>query len=127
MKRDHHPRSRGPEFLVDLAEQITQVLNTEVGIKHEAAEIAAWMVSEHMAFHWGGQNIYFPQGVSIKINRRNLAIWEAFNGNNVSELAQQHGVSEQCIYGIIKAMRKSETARRQCQLFDETDLLPEPS
>ncbi|MBG4648123.1 hypothetical protein I5F68_30295 [Pseudomonas aeruginosa] len=70
-----------------------------------------------MAAHWGGQNIYFPMGLSIKLSRRDRQIYDKFNGHNQSDLAREFGVSLQWVYKIIKAVRKEEIARRQVDMF----------
>jgi Mor family transcriptional regulator len=69
-----------------------------------------------MAGHWGGQNIYFPMGLSYKLSQRDQAIYNEFNGINHSELARKHHVSLQWIYKIVKTVQKEETlsAKRIC-------------
>lgn len=72
-----------------------------------------------LAAHWGGQNIYFPMGLSYKLSQRDRQIYDDFTGANHSELARKYGVSLQWIYKIVKTVRQEEMARRQGALFTE--------
>jgi len=72
-----------------------------------------------MAAHWGGQNIYFPMGLSYKLSQRDRQIYDDFTGANHSELARKYGVSLQWIYKIVKTVRQEEMARRQGAVFAE--------
>jgi Mor family transcriptional regulator len=110
-------RSKGPELLTDLTEHIAVALVELVSMEADAARHVAQEVSDRMAAHWGGQNLYFPMGLSVKLSRRDRQIYEEFNGTNHSELARKHGVSLQWIYKIVKAVRKDEIARRQVDMF----------
>lgn len=110
-------RSKGPELLIDLAHHVTVILVELLGIEQDRAEQVGREVADRMAAHWGGQNIYFPMGLSLKLSRRDRQIWEEFNGHNHSELARKHGVSLQWIYKIIKAVRQEEINKRQADMF----------
>ena len=57
-------KSKGPELLVDLAEQCALALNESAGLDKDRAEQVGREIAERMASHWGGQNIYFPMGLS---------------------------------------------------------------
>lgn len=110
-------RSKGPELLIDLTEHIAIALAELVSMESAKAQHVAKEVSDRMAAHWGGQNIYFPMGQSIKLSRRDRQIYDDFNGSNHSDLARKYGVSLQWIYKIVKAVRKEEIARRQGDMF----------
>jgi Mor family transcriptional regulator len=83
----------------------------------EQAEQLGREIADRMAGHWGGQNIYFPMGLSYKLSQRDQAIYNEFNGINHSELARKHHVSLQWIYKIVKTVQKEETAKRQTDMF----------
>ena len=70
-----------------------------------------------MATHWGGQNIYFPMGLSYILSKRDRQIYAEFNGNNHSELARKYGISLQWVYKLIKTVHKEEMATRQQDMF----------
>jgi Mor family transcriptional regulator len=111
-------RSKGPELLIDLAQHVAHALGELIDVDSEQAEHVGKEVADRMAAHWGGQNIYFPMGLSIKLSRRDRQIYDDFNGSNQSELARKYGVSLQWVYKIIKAVRKEDIARRQGDMFD---------
>jgi Mor family transcriptional regulator len=110
-------RSKGPELLIDLTEHIAIALAELVSMESAKAQHVAKEVSDRMAAHWGGQNIYFPMGQSIKLSRRDRQIYDDFNGSNHSDLARKYGVSLQWIYKIVKAARKEAIAHRQGDMF----------
>jgi Mor family transcriptional regulator len=110
-------KSKGPELLVDLAENVAQGLIELLKVDSEVAEHAGREIANRMAAHWGGQNIYFPMGLTYKLSQRDHQIFEEFNGQNHSELARKYGVSLQWIYKIVKAVRQEEIAKRQGALF----------
>ncbi len=115
MKEDF--KSKGPELLVDLAQHVAHALVELAGLSEEKANQIGREVADRMAAHWGGQNIYFPMGLSYKLSQRDHQIYEEFMGNNHSDLARKYNVSLQWIYKIIKAVHKEEIARRQGALF----------
>ena len=110
-------RSKGPELLADLADHVTAVLVEQAHIEQAEAEAVATEIANRMASHWGGQNVYFPMGLSYRLSRRDREIYDEFNGTNHSDLARKYGVSLQWIYKIVKAVRQEETARRQGDMF----------
>lgn len=110
-------RSKGPELLVDLAQHVAASVVELAGLGSDRAEQVGREVAERMASHWGGQNIYFPMGLSYKLSQRDRQIFDEFTGSNHSELARKYGVSLQWIYKIIKTVRQEEVARRQAALF----------
>ncbi|RAS18902.1 Mor family transcriptional regulator [Microvirgula sp. AG722] len=110
-------KSKGPELLVDLAQHTAVALTELLGIEPARAEQAGREIADRMAAHWGGQNIYFPMGLSYKLSQRDQQIYDAFNGTNHSDLARKYGVSLQWIYKIVKTVRQEETARRQGDMF----------
>ena len=110
-------KSKGPELLVDLAQHVAFTLAELVGLDEEKAEQAGREIANRMAAHWGGQNIYFPMGLTYKLSQRDQQIFDEFNGTNHSDLARKYGVSLQWIYKIVKTVRQEETARRQGDMF----------
>jgi Mor family transcriptional regulator len=114
-------RSKAPELLTDLTEHIAVALCELVSMEAGKAEHVAKEVTERMAAHWGGQNVYFPMGQSVQLSRRDRQIYDGFNGTNHSELARKYGVSLQWIYKIVKAVRKQEIATRQGDMFGPID------
>lgn len=112
-------KSKGPELLVDLAEQCALALKESAGLADEKATQVGREIADRMAAHWGGQNIYFPMGLSYKLSQRDRQIFDDFTGANHSELARKYGVSLQWIYKIVKTVRQEEITRRQGDMFAE--------
>lgn len=111
-------KSKEPELLVDLAEQCSVALRETAGMDKDKAEQVGREIADRMASHWGGQNIYFPMGLSYKLSQRDRQIYDDFTGSNHSELARKYGVSLQWIYKIVKTVRQEEMARRQGDMFN---------
>lgn len=109
-------RSRGPELLVDLIATSTAAM-VEAGLDRGKAEGIAKEIAERMAAEWGGQCLYFPQGLALKLSRRDAQIYAEFTGSNHAELARKYHVSVQWIYKIVKSAAKAESARQQIELF----------
>ena len=111
-------KSKGAELLIDLAQHTSAALVEMLKVDQETAEHAGREIANRMAAHWGGQNIYFPMGLTYKLSQRDQQIYDDFNGQNHSELARKYGVSLAWIYKIVKAVRQEEMARRQGALFE---------
>ena len=112
-------RSKGPELLVDMIQHVTVALGELTEMDDSRAKQVAREIADRMAAHWGGQNIYFPMGLSYKLSQRDRQIYDDFTGANHSELARKYGVSLQWIYKIVKTVRQEEMARRQGAIFTE--------
>ncbi len=110
-------KSKGPELLVDLADHVSFTLVELLAMDQDKARQVGVEIADRMATHWGGQNVYFPMGLSYRLSRRDREIYDEFNGTNHSDLARKYGVSLQWIYKIVKAVRQEETARRQGDMF----------
>lgn len=77
-------KSRGAELLTDLAQHIALDLTKILSLEPTQAEQIGLHVAKRMAGHWGGQNIYFPMGLSDKLFKRDQQIYQEFNGVNHS-------------------------------------------
>lgn len=105
-----------PELLQDLADQIGLKL-VELGITPEKAADIGFASAEHMREHWGGQPIYLPKGVQYDFSRRDLEVFEKFNGHNHAALAREYNLTVMRIYQIVKAVRAELVKKRQGALF----------
>lgn len=112
-------KSKGPELLVDLADQCARALVDTMGMEKDKADQAGREIAERMAGHWGGQNIYFPMGLTMRLSQRDQEIYDAFTGDNHSDLARQFGVSVQWVYRILKIKKAEDVAARQHSLFPQ--------
>lgn len=108
-------RERAPEFLGDLMDHLSEVL-VDGGVDRDQAAVFALYAVVRLRHRWAKQLIYFAEGRAIDLHTRNKAIWDAFNGRNVDELAARYRVSRVWIYRIIEDMRRDELATRQGSL-----------
>lgn len=112
-------KSKGPELLADLAAHAAAISIELLNLDPDAAEQLGVELAERMAGHWGGQNLYFPMGLSLQLSKRDKQIYAEFDGMNHGDLARKYSVSVQWVYKIVKAARLAEMARRQEDLFTE--------
>lgn len=105
-----------PELLADLADQVAAKL-AELGTDMEKAADIGFAVAEHIRGNWSGQSLYLPKGVQYDISRRDIEIFERFNGTNHEALAREYNLTVMRIYQIIKAVRAALIAKRQGALF----------
>ncbi|MFS2300645.1 Mor transcription activator family protein [Pectobacterium versatile] len=106
-------RSKGPELLVELSQHVADTVKTVTELDPQTTELVGNAVAKHMMTVWGGQNVYFPMGISWRASQRDLQIYEEFDGRNHSALAKKYNVSLQWIYKIVRTMRKEELLAKQ--------------
>lgn len=116
-------KTRAPELLSDLADHARDVL-VKAGMG-DASNDLAWDLVERMTKVWGGQNLYFPRGLTFEQIRRDLTIYSEFNGTNQPQLAQKYHLSVQAVYEIIKTQRKRVLSEVQGDLFNTPSNMPE--
>lgn len=105
-----------PELLADLSDQVAVKL-TELGTDMEKAADIGFQVAEHIRKNWSGQSLYLPKGVQYDLSRRDVEIFERFNGHNHEALAREYNLTVMRIYQIVKAVRAALLAKRQGALF----------
>lgn len=105
-----------PQLIADLADKVAAAV-AKRGLDPEAAAQVGIEVADQMRADWGGQAIYFAKGCFIDINRRDLEIWEKFNGHNHAELAKEYDLSVVHLYRRIKSVGDAMRAKRQSDLF----------
>lgn len=91
-------------LLVELADAAADVLRGSVGLDHDLAEHAAYLIVRRICHITGGTQVYVPKEDSIARHERDDAIMAAWNGGNTRELARRFGLTENCI-GRILAQR----------------------
>ena len=105
-----------PELLADLADQ-TALQLVERGIDRQIAVDIGFAVAERIREHWGGQPIYLPKGVQYEFDKRDIEVFERFNGRNHSALAREYNLTVMRIYQIVKRVRAEMVKQRQSALF----------
>jgi len=99
----------------DLEQQCFAAVSQELGEKTALA--CADALFDCLYLNFKGQNLYIPTIARDANKQRYEAIWEAFDGRNINELAVQYRLSIQSIYNITRAMRKRKLAGLQGDLF----------
>lgn len=117
----HESRSQAPELLEDLCARFAAFAEREFKAAPEQAAEAGLKFAREMAGNWGGQLVYFPQGLFYEIAERDRQMYAAFTGNNHADLVREFGCSLGHVYRVIKAMRAEDIAKRQGGLFGAAD------
>lgn len=105
-----------PQLIADLADKVAAAV-AKRGVEPERAAEIGIEVADEMRADWGGQALYFPKGCAMNISRRDLELFERFNGTNHDVLAREYNLSVIHIYRVVKAVRSAEIKRRQSDLF----------
>lgn len=111
------PSRLGSELLEDFAANLKELAVKTLGIPEREAQLFAQEAAVHLADHWGGQVIYIPKNQVAKLCARNAEIFDAFNGDNISELVTRFDLSRQAIYMVLASERERRSIK-QASLFD---------
>lgn len=96
-----------PELISYIAINVRDTLFSE-GAKTESANAVALAVAERLIECFGGQSIYVPKATITLVSRRNLKLYEEFDGKNTDTLARKYGLTVQRVYQIIKSIRSKK-------------------
>lgn len=99
-----------PELISYIAINVRDTLLTE-GTKIEAANAVALATAERLIESFGGQSIYVPKATITLVSRRNLKLYEEFDGKNAITLAHKYGLTVQRVYQIIKSIRSKKITK----------------
>lgn len=108
------------ELLTEMIEHLTDIL-VEYGINSEIAEHASHASADHLANHWGGQVISFPKDSKLKLAKRDIEIWDKFDGRNHAKLAKEFGMTVRAIYSIINKVKDRQMKLAQPGFFDNME------
>jgi Mor family transcriptional regulator len=117
LNRDNRMEGKRNELLTDLADLVQRRL-LEHDVPANAATLIASALMDHLADHWGGQNISFPKDYRWKLARLELEIYDKFHGNNYDTLALAYGISDRGMRKLIKRVSDKIANGSQCGLFD---------
>lgn len=106
-----------PELLRDLYDQAAHIARQN-GLDRENADRLALALVDVMTDNWGGRNFNFPKGTTMRLLKRDLAIYREFDGNNHSDLAEKYDVTTVWVYSIIRRVRALIRDERQPGLFE---------
>lgn len=112
-----------PEKYPELLEEIGQVIGCELVtlglVARDGAYPVAFKITEAIRTQIGGTGGYYvPKGVEYELNERDKKIWDAFNGDNLQELAIRFDLSYVQIRTIIKRARAVVQKKNQISLLD---------
>lgn len=89
------------------------------GQGEQASDLAARLVVR-ICQEFGGQTWYLPRGAALERARRNLAIWQTYDGtvhgaNGILSLASRYGITDVYVYRILAS---KTNARNQQKTLD---------
>jgi Mor family transcriptional regulator len=87
--------------LVTTAERLLQ----EYDLQAPAATLIANALADHLADHWGGQNMNIPKDYRRKLSLRELEVYDRFSGDNFDTLARDFGMTERSMRRLIARVR----------------------
>ncbi len=93
-----------PSFLADIAGHNARIL-IEKGIGEEKAIEVGCEVAEFFRAQWGGLSIYVPKGQKFEQSKRDVKIYEEFDGSNMVELCRKYELSDRKFRTIITGVR----------------------
>jgi len=111
--------SRYPEILRELIDKAAEPVAAKLQVSAEQAREAVFQVCEIIRKDWAGENLYLPKGLAHDINKRDLEMYEAFNGTNHSQLGKRFNLTTRQVYERIALVSVAEFKRRQPRLFEE--------
>lgn len=114
-------QTKAPELISHLYSKI-KVEGQAANLDEQTVQQLASKVAMSIAHDFGGEVLYIPKGLLLPLTKRDLQIWQSFNGNNHNELARKFNVSVQWVYKIVKRVQKEEVAKRQIDLFSADNL-----
>ena len=119
-------RKQTAEFVTRLVEIGVANLVHQAGLQEPLARAAMRDIAHDVCREYGGQPMYIPQDHDFQLTPRDLAIFEAFRGTNIAEIAAEHGISTRQVYNIVAHARRIHAARNQPTLpgFDPDEPVP---
>jgi Mor family transcriptional regulator len=110
--------SRYPEILCDLIDKAAEPIAEKYELPLANAREIAFMVCEVIRRDWSGDNLYLPKGLAHDINKRDIEMYEAFNGSNHKELGKRFDITVRQVYERLALVSVAEFKRRQPCLFE---------
>jgi Mor family transcriptional regulator len=103
------------ELLAFMADVLTDMVK-RCGIEERKASEVAVETMLRMRTEFGGQQLYFPQGVMQRTEEKADEIYDKFmKGSSIDELASEYGHSIHWIYSLIADARYREKAQREAE------------
>lgn len=103
---------RGVQMLLDIAQVLTDALIDEK-VEPEKARQLGLLAAEKLRDTYGGAQLYIARGTALTLCRRDLEMYEKFNGINYEALAKEFDLSERRVRQVIKRVLREEFRKRQ--------------
>ncbi|MBE2242449.1 MAG: transcriptional regulator [Burkholderiaceae bacterium] len=101
-----------PERLADVATVLyIELLNHAHTV--EAAAPLALALTEAVRDELGGQRMYVTKGLQLTLSKRDMEIYDAFNGRNQHLVARQFNLCEERVRQILRRVQAARTAELQ--------------
>lgn len=105
---------------VELTSHLAAVLSAQLikrGVDAKNSEEISLHVMDEVRNQYGGQNVYFPRDVRLKISERDMEIYERYTRNELSmaEIVQEYGISLQWAYAIVRTVRDKLKKLREAE------------
>ncbi len=108
------------ELLTDLVDQ-TKFILADYGIDDDIADQVGHGLANHLASHWGGQYVTFPKDYKFELAKRDIEIWDKFDGRNYAKLAKEFGLGTRAVYKIIDRVKDRQMKLAQPGFFDNME------
>lgn len=120
MKRPSKNKDR--IFVGEACQIIAQELVDALSIPQEQATEVARQATNSICHRFARQAIYIPTDVQFDLTKRDLDLYQAWNGQNMDELIDRFKLSAVQIYKIVKQVRAAQRAKNEPQLPGFEDL-----
>lgn len=95
------PLPTSTDEIISLKFEITAILQNEIGLHEQYALTLAEPIVQGLVKRFGGQRFYFnKKNTKSQIAIRDMQIKKEFNGANLKQIMQKHGLSKSAIYKI---------------------------
>jgi Mor family transcriptional regulator len=114
MKRPSKNKDR--IFVSESSEIISKELVDALAIPKEQADEVARQATNGICHRFARQAIYIPTDIQFDLTKRDLDLYNAWNGQNMDDLIIQFKLSAVQIYKILKQVRQAQRAKNEPQL-----------
>ncbi len=102
-----YPSLKWPLIVKNIGQLIFALLKNKHGFSKTRSDYFAKQIVVEIAHRGEGRGLYIPKGSAMKTEKRNRAIHRKHqSGVGIIELAQQHNLSEQQTYNIIRQQKQ---------------------
>lgn len=117
-------RRRPYQLVDDMVSVGSKELTDQLGVPTEQAREVMRQIAHQVCYMNAKCMIYVPEDLDFELSKRDEQIWiqyqidgpegaRKFTAHRVEQLAQEHGLTTQQIYNILRLMKRREVAARQ--------------